>query len=77
MKTNEDEEAAGKFIALPSNNDHHTDGLTLVVGEAGPFQWTAAVLTGLCITTHSLAMLSNKWLTMSTDYWCQRPPAYQ
>ena len=43
------------------------------VGEFGLFQLLTFSVLSLSITTHSLQMLANKWLTYDTPHWCARP----
>lgn len=51
------------------------DPLTEVIGEYGPWQFKWHFLVGVTAIFHGWQMMSNKFLTFNSDYWCAPPEA--
>lgn len=68
------EKKDGKF---PTKNkaaeDKEIDHLTSIIGVFGPYQGIIYCVMGLTISMHCWQMMSNKFLTYPTEYWCARP----
>ena len=52
------------------------DQITDIIGVFGPYQAVLFTIFGLTIVIHNWQMLSNKFYTNKTDFWCSRPSEF-
>ena len=73
-KTKKEEEIASSSteISTEDNSDH----LTKIIGIFGPFHAVFYFITALVYCLHCWQMMSNKFYTYPTDYWCVRPESH-
>ena len=56
--------------------EEQSDHLTKIIGIFGPFHAVFYFITALLYCLHCWQMMSNKFYTYSTDYWCTRPSSH-
>ena len=59
------------FKKLPKEDK--VDHLTEIIGLFGPYQAILYTVIGITISMHCWQMMSNKFFTYKTEYWCSRP----